>query len=529
MIWGNLLRRWTLRSIHAAVLGASLLGSASAAFAQGGAAASLPRQNFTKSHTFDLPVDMKLEHRAMLSEMRLFMKTPTSPWKMQESAAPHATRFCCKVTEDGEYWYSLVMVDKSGRPTPADVNLEAPSQRVVVDTKAPVIQVQPSTSPGGEYCLRCTVEDAHPDLSSLKAVCRTEFGDIPLEPVPNQVGSFLIKGSEPLRFPVLVSVKDHAGNLATREVNVRDMIGSTLTTKGQPDKTGSDITQVGAKTDVRPGEKPVAPTPRVELPPPKSDIPTAIKNDPPHRVELPPPVSQGTTKAPGGNDTGLRLPNPTSETSPRASAPHMLISSTHAALEYRIDQVGASGVGKVEIYMTPDNGQTWHRLGEDADKNSPADIKLPGDGAYGIRICVTNGNGFGGKTPVRGDMPHCTIEVDTTSPFVQLRSAEVIPSTGQVELRWNAQDRNLGAEPIAIFYRTKNDGPWQNIVRGLKNEGHYRWAIPRDIGGQIFFKIEVADLAMNIAHDTTRQPVVIDLSEPSATVVGVSGMATPRP
>ncbi len=55
--------------------------------------------------------------------------------------------------------------------------------------------------------------------------------------------------------------------------------------------------------------------------------------------------------------------------------------------------------------MTPDQGQTWHRLGEDLDKRSPADINLPGDGVFGIRIVITNGNGFGGRPPVRGDAP----------------------------------------------------------------------------------------------------------------------------
>jgi hypothetical protein len=192
-------------------------------------------------------------------------------------------------------------------------------------------------------------------------------------------------------------------------------------------------------------------------------------------------------------------------------------------LDYRIDHVGPSGVGKVEIYMTPDNGQSWHRLGEDADKRSPAEITLPGDGVFGIRVVVTNGNGFGGKAPVRGDTPHCTLEFDTTAPFVQLRSAEILPASGQVELRWLATDNNLGSEPVSLFFRTRPDGPWQVIARNVKNEGSYRWTPPRDAGAQMYFKIEVADRANNVSQDSSRQPVVIDVSEPRATVVGVSG------
>ena len=179
--------------------------------------------------------------------------------------------------------------------------------------------------------------------------------------------------------------------------------------------------------------------------------------------------------------------------------------------------------------MTPDKGQTWHRLAEHPNKRSPLEISLPGDGEWGIRIVVTNGNGFGGKAPVRGDAPHCTIEVDTTSPFVQLRSTELLPSSGHVELRWNAQDKNLGTEPVSLYFRTKADGPWQIIARNVKNDGIHRWVFPRDVGPHFFFKIEVTDQAGNVAQDVSRQPILIDISEPRVSVVGVSGSAAVRP
>jgi hypothetical protein len=162
-----------------------------------------------------------------LSEIRLYVKTANSGWRLQEKGGQDLTRFSCKVTQDGEYWYTLALVDRAGRMTPADVNLEPPSQRVVVDTTPPVIQVEPGNS-GGDFCLRCTVQDANPDYATLKAVCTTNSGDIPLETVPNQPGVFRIKGAEMMRYPVMVSVKDLAGNLGTKEVNVREMVGTTL-------------------------------------------------------------------------------------------------------------------------------------------------------------------------------------------------------------------------------------------------------------------------------------------------------------
>ncbi len=59
----------------------------------------------------------------------------------------------------------------------------------------------------------------------------------------------------------------------------------------------------------------------------------------------------------------------------------------------------------------------------------------------------------------------------------------------------------------------------------MKNEGLYRWTFPRDQGSQFFVKIEVIDLAGNSAHVETPNAIVLDITEPHASVVGVTGMS----
>src|SRR5687768_18019653 len=56
-----------------------------------------------------------------------------------------------------------------------------------------------------------------------------------------------------------------------------------------------------------------------------------------------------------------------------------------------------------------------------------SEVNLPGEGQFGVRLVITNGNGFGGTPPVRGDAPTCRIEVDST---VQQDGAS--PRTGGV-------------------------------------------------------------------------------------------------
>ncbi len=523
MVWGNALRRWTMHSIHAAILGSALFGSASIATAQpaGTAASKLPGIHYTRSQTFNLPVVMDDNDRQGLSEIRLYVKTANSGWALQERGASSLKHFSCKVAQDGEYWYTLALVDRQGQMSPADVNLVPPSQRVVVDTTVPAIQVQPWNSEG-DFCLRCTVQDANPDHGSLKAVCRTESGDLPLEIVPNQPGVFRVRGAELMRFPVMVSAKDMAGNVGTKEVNIRELIGTTLNPapKVPTPLPPPTIAQTEGGVDTK--SFAALPAPRVSdsLPRPEN------LNTHPAPPSLPP---QGPIAPPAVQDPAPRPPVAPLDPPHHGAGPHQLINTTQASVDFRIDQVGPSGVGKVEIYMTPDRGLTWHPLREAADKRSPTDIKLPGDGVYGIRVVVTNGNGFGGRTPLKGDQPHCTIEVDTTAPFVQLRSAEVLPSSGQVELKWNATDKNLGSEPVSLFYRTRTDGPWQVIAKGVKNDGLHRWAFPRDAGGQFFFKVEVTDQAGNMSQAASSQPVLIDMTEPRATVLGVTGAGVGRP
>jgi hypothetical protein len=237
-------------------------------------------------------------------------------------------------------------------------------------------------------------------------------------------------------------------------------------------------------------------------------------------------VPQPPAHAPGPHG-GVEPARPTgtnTAASMTGNIPCLVLNTLHAAIEYRIDQVGPSGVGKVEVYVTTDQGQTWRRLCEDTDRRSPAELDLPGEGQFGIRLAITNGNGFGGKPPVRGDAPTFAIEVDTTSPIVQLRDMEpVVGSDGNLEIRWLASDRNLAPEPITLSYATSRGGPWQIIARNLKNDGSYRWAFPRNGGGQFFFKVEAVDTVGNFARIESTQPLLLDLTEPRGTVVGISG------
>jgi hypothetical protein len=206
-----------------------------------------------------------------------------------------------------------------------------------------------------------------------------------------------------------------------------------------------------------------------------------------------------------------------------------IINTTSAQIDYRYDTVGPSGIGKVEVYMTVDRGVSWTKLGDDADKQSPANVKLPGEGVFGIRLAITNGNGFGGRPPQLGDQPQLFVEVDSSAPYVALQPAAIVPNIGAIDIRWTAKDANLTAEPVTITYRTRPDASWQPIAHNIKNDGVYRWALPRDLAAQLYLRIEVADMAGNISKAESPTPILLDQTELEATVVDVTPIPRGQP
>ncbi len=552
------LGRWTVRTLAALALAGAVNAPPAPAQSPGQIPnqstprstlpSAAPKKTYTKNTVFNLPIQMDEKTRANLDRVCLYVKVGTADWVRHDSAPPTLPHFTYRVQQDGEYCFTLVTIDRTGKAVPADVSTEPPSLRVVVDTKAPFIDMKSWTSPEGEQCLRCSVVDANPDLSSLRGFLRTPTVERLLEAYPGQPGVFKLSGADVSTTLVSVVASDLAGNVATRDLKLSEVLASAVQTAQLP-----GMTPLITKTDQRPMLPPL-PIVKNELPdtdqtkiePLKTDVAKTdvVKVEPPSIVQsaLPPipsaplpEITQPTLPATSAPPmlptmvTAAASPNtqPEPDVTPAtpAGSPRQIINTAHAIVDYRIDQVGPSGVGKVEVYLTADLGQTWRRLAEDSDRRSPVEFDLPGEGVFGIRLVITNGNGFGGRAPQRGDSPTCAIEVDASAPFVQLRPIEPIVANGALEVRWQASDKNLSAEPVNLYYRARIDGPWQVIARGVKNDGTYRWNVPRDAAAQFFVKVEVTDLAGNTARAESSNPIVLDTTEPRATVVNVTGLS----
>jgi hypothetical protein len=254
----------------------------------------------------------------------------------------------------------------------------------------------------------------------------------------------------------------------------------------------------------------------------------AKKRSEPHELTLP---SQPPSLVPAVSNPDTRKVQPAQTVQARREfvpAVQQVVSNPRLMLEYQIEQLGQSGVGKVEVWLTRDKGQTWQRHAEDVDRKSPVEVNLPGEGQFGISLVVSNGRGFGGNVPKAGDTPDYCVEVDVTNPTADILG--VRPESGNdgasLLITWTARDANLAAEPIELFYGASTSGPWTPIAKGVKNEGQFRWIAPRDLS-HAHVRLVVHDAAGNSTSVETSQAVALDdLSRPRGRVVSVTPTTT---
>ena len=198
-----------------------------------------------------------------------------------------------------------------------------------------------------------------------------------------------------------------------------------------------------------------------------------------------------------------------------------LVNQRQVMLDYQLEQVGPSGVGKVEIWITSDQGQTWQKLGEDTQPKSHVTVELPGEGLFGLTIVVTNGRGFGASAPRPGDAPQMLVEVDTTRPVAEIKSVrQSAEDSGAVHITWTASDRNMAANAVELFYASDLQGVWTPIAKGLRSDDHYRW-VPAKTDTEVFIRLMARDMAGNVTVVTSPAFVVDDMSRPRGRLTGV--------
>src|SRR5262249_7567632 len=106
-------------------------GPAQSAPVQG--ASNTPKSYLNKGN-INLPIMINAADRPHIQEVQLYVKEgPQGQWVQRDRVPSTQSAFNYRTTQDGEYWFSVVTVDRAGKSIPADVTQQPPGIIVVID------------------------------------------------------------------------------------------------------------------------------------------------------------------------------------------------------------------------------------------------------------------------------------------------------------------------------------------------------------------------------------------------------------
>ena len=237
------------------------------------------------------------------------------------------------------------------------------------------------------------------------------------------------------------------------------------------------------------------------------------------------PMAGGGPASPG---TNVKAAPPSND--PPARAKVLMVNKRRIQLNYKIDEIGQSGVATVEVWYTFDT-KKWtlyssNKIDKDTPRNQPYVVEMGGEGRYGFTLIAKSGVGFSDPPPAPGDEPQIWVEVDETPPAVRVISVDVGrgPETGTMTIRWSATDKFLADKPITISYAASENGSpvteWKPIAQNVANDGKYVWKMPDGVPFKLHIRVDAVDQAGNVGRDETRQHSPVDLKIPKVTIIG---------
>jgi hypothetical protein len=492
-----------------------------------------------------LPIEIQPARRQEISQITLYVSADKGQtWNQEAVALPDKTEFTFNAPADGEYWFRVATKDLRGRQEPENIYQGPPAQKILIDTLKPLVRIVSARREGEDVAVAWEIQEDHPDLKSERLEYHTP--DMPEGTWEQAMLTQSLSGQTRVRIPgqkaarIRLQMKDTAGNLSLAEATVA--AGSGITTAGfTPEGTGPAPVRPASQTMPAPAEAlkpgpgavpvPTPPAPqadRVPLPGPAAG--QAVLPPAPRPEQAPADagaVPVASSDAPPLGQSGA-LPSTAFANRPLPAA--QIVNSTELTMKYRLDRVGPSGVGKVELWLTTDDGRSWQRWAEDPEAAASLHggeyqrrVELPKEGVYGFRLVVQSPVGLGDAPPQPGDPPEMRVEVDMTAPKAQLYCMPDPDHDNALLLRWECEDKNLAGMPVILEWAEQREGPWQRIAPPLAARPNlYSWALPPGTPVYVYLRLRVRDTAGNEGVAVTPRPQLADLSKPTGRLLAIS-------
>jgi hypothetical protein len=460
-------------------------------------------------------------------ELQLFVsQNRGGNWELAQTIPPQTGRFEFQAPADGEYWFAVRTIDGFGQAHPPGPTLE-PGLMVVVDSLPPSLALNLEQAANGKVELSWSASDANLDPTTLLLESQQpgQDGWQTVSVIPNHRG--------------MTSWTVPASGLVTIRGSISDLAGNRGQAQAQLQASGSGPAQAPRQPAVRQpiaGGLPADAIPEETLPLTAEPQLGALPNIGPAVIQPQPApqqqfVSDSPAKRPEITQDRWAFTSDGMQTVPyRGSSRIRVVNTLTFQLGYKLDDVGPSGVGGVELFITQDSGRQWYRYGEDEDRTSPIEVTVPRDGEYGFAIRVRSGAGLGQEPPQPGEPPSIVVAVDQTPPVLELfpvqqgRGAEL----NQVQIRWKITEARPAEKPVSLYYAASPAGPWEPISGWRPDTGSFTWTAGPGAPSQFYIRVVARDAAGNTATAETPQPIVVDLSRPSARIVDVEVQGVPR-
>ncbi len=541
------------------------------------AAAGQPDVQPMNQKAFQIPIRFDAQKRAEIRELQLWVsRDKGTTWNEAAQAKPDQDHFDYAVTEDGPYWFSMVIIDQKGHADPANVYTAPVGQRILVDTIRPDIKMTAERQ-GDDVHVSWEITEQNPKPDTLKLEY-ADSADGPWTAAPISAGpTGHTDIHDPAAVVVRMQMRDAADNvgLALKQVPTANG-GPNLAPPPPPSFDPAPVPPLPVPAappapvgpPAPPGPKwtdhasdashlpPPAPPPGPVLPP---DPPPGAVKDATPPVPLLPPTPLAIASKSADNQVvayspasgGAPLPPPLAPppAAPDVPAPTrpepaslQIVNKRQIKLEFDVGKFGPSGLGGVDVYVTTDDGATWQKTPTDAggaflpaaDAHGGAirgsvTVALLNEGVtYGYYLVVKSKAGLGKPAPHAGDPPQVRVELDVTPPEAKLYRPQADPTRRDtLVLVWEAADKNLAANPVTLEWAAQPgpDAQWNLIGPGeLPNTGRYGWQPTPDVPPNVYLRLTVRDTAGNKAVAQTADPQLIDLSVPEVTNIGLVGV-----
>lgn len=443
---------------------------------------------------FQIPIRIQQERKNDIKELVLYVsKDRGKTWEISSRALPSQEAFTHYAKEDGNYWFSVVIVDHKGNQEPREVHAGTVGQKVAVDTQKPEISMKVEKQ-GEEIRVKWSAKDANLDLKSMKLDCKIEGNDgnewlpISIKPAAEGTGTFKVQGGGGIT--VRMQVTDLAGNYTSIIEDIGDKKAESLVAvpaaknsqippmepfKGNPTQDKSVFTPVPKTGSIDGNEEKLSIPPVATNKPAPFSVPVTapgafeVNSGIPNPIPAM-PVSRSTNTT---SDAGMTTPTqpipswsnglansqpnqvlassagnsfsgapatPVTGATKRVLPQLQIISKKQVKIDYEVAKFGPSGLGTVDVYSTTDDGQSWNLVHTESPSVTDSRSALPlrtsiqvpvnqESVTTGFYLVVKSKAGLGKAPPAKGDIPQIRVEVDTTFPEATLFGPQ--PEPGQ--------------------------------------------------------------------------------------------------